>query len=745
MRNITLSITLSLTLLLITKTTATDFGNRQVTQYEPYLEWQINNVNYSGNKFDVVATVTFTHSSGASHTTEMFWDDNSTWKWRFSGSETGNWSFTTSSDNNSLNGHTGTVTVTPNNDSKVKGYIRASGPQELRKWTWSKDNRAFVPNYDMYTIPSEFYNNNNEINNAIDRVIDEHGFTGFHLASISGWWFDINRSNNDVKSGDNNPDPRTMEALEQLITKTYKAGGCVHFWLWGDDSRKENMDFSSTGVMGTAERRLHRYLAARLGPIPGWSVGYGYDLGEWMGSEKLNEWEEYIQSKLGWFHYTGGRYQGPKKNPDHSPGRVWNERMEYAAWEHHRPTKQALINATTEVTGKPLFSEDRFRIRPNTGAFRDKDFSNDGADTRQYFYRLAASGGFASIWGYIEGDQDFGSDEYPNKQELRKYTKFFYEDEWRFHSDYVIANDLSTNDDAYVLKTTDNKHYLIYIEDTSSVNINLSQANGNPTGVAMNTVGNNYQEITLNNLNNSNQNISLNSNSDWIIYISTDGSGATQPVTCDTPKNLTTTNITQNGATLNWETIVNNAEYELRYKAGDSPWQQNVLSTKSITLTGLQPNKSYTWQVKTSCDSNDSEYSEEKSFTTLEQQEQDLVVIYDDEEQNGYDIKSWGTVSVEKGYVGDAYSGSKSIIGVLSDCDFLVIKKQTGEENISNAKALKFYAKTLEQGVTLKIALRGNVATSFQSVELNSSWNEVNIDMDEFSPELNTLKKYYSK
>ena len=261
---------------------AINFGNRSVTQYEPYLEWTLNDVTYTGNAFDVIGSVTFDHnSSSASHTIEMFYDGDSTWKFRFSGSELGQWSFTTTSTNPDLNGHTGTITVNVNSDPKVKGYITENGPEQNKKWAWSKDNLAFVPNYDMYTIPSDFYNNPARIDNDITRVITNHGFTGFHVAAIGGWWFDINRGGenpNRVTNTDTDPDIRTFEALELLITRTYKAGGAMHFWIWGDKDRNENLFFHPSGKMGDVEKRLNRYLAARLSALPGWSVGYGFDL-----------------------------------------------------------------------------------------------------------------------------------------------------------------------------------------------------------------------------------------------------------------------------------------------------------------------------------------------------------------------------------------------------------------------------------------------------------------------------------
>ncbi|MEA3282502.1 MAG: LamG-like jellyroll fold domain-containing protein, partial [Euryarchaeota archaeon] len=49
-----------------------------------YTEWAVDNPSWSGNEYDIVATVIFTHtSSGSTHTTEMFYDGSNTWKFRF--------------------------------------------------------------------------------------------------------------------------------------------------------------------------------------------------------------------------------------------------------------------------------------------------------------------------------------------------------------------------------------------------------------------------------------------------------------------------------------------------------------------------------------------------------------------------------------------------------------------------------------------------------------------------------------
>ena len=60
--------------------------------------------------------------------------------------------------------------------------------------------------------------------------------------------------------------------------------------------------------MGSVEKRITRYVAARFGAIPGWSVGYGFDLNEFMDGDDLKRWSDYLNPRLGWFHFVGGRF-----------------------------------------------------------------------------------------------------------------------------------------------------------------------------------------------------------------------------------------------------------------------------------------------------------------------------------------------------------------------------------------------------------------------------------------------------
>ncbi|MCB0552148.1 MAG: DUF5060 domain-containing protein [Phaeodactylibacter sp.] len=506
---------------------AIDFGNRAMLQFYPYEEWSVTNPSWTGNPFDLIATVTFTHTGGATHTTEMFYDGGNLWKWRFSASLTGNWSFTTSSSETGLDGHTGTLTVSVN--PNVKGYLTAVGPGN-DKWGWSTTGDAFTPQYVMYfeeVVP--YFNNTIQIDADIQEFVVEHGFSGFILSGIAGRWFDYDKATAEVDNNAENPDPNTFSAVEDVITRTYLAGGSTHLWMWGDQQRGQtpiNITTVEGGINGTADRRLQRYLAARLGAIPGWSMGYGFDLQEWVNLPQLEDWRNYVQSQMGWFHFLGGRFGGPTTGTNHTPGIAWNTAMEYSSWQHHKPAYSTLVGAMQAVSGHPSFTEDRFRIRNST---RVKDFAQDGSDTRQYLWRTAIVGGMAAIWGNLWNVGNGGkSDPYPNKTQIKTYSTF-WNDNNRLLPGMERANGLTTDPNTRILKTLDNQNFVAYRENATTIQIDLSAAPMPLQVVAVNTL-NAYQEINLGVLPAASQVITLPENADWALAI-----GSTTITSCPSP------------------------------------------------------------------------------------------------------------------------------------------------------------------------------------------------------------------
>lgn len=89
----------------------------------------------------------------------------------------------------------------------------------------------------------------------------------------------------------------------------------------------------------------------------------------------------------------------------------------------------------------------------------------------------------------------------------------------------------------------------------------------------------------------------------------------TGSVGCTSPTGLATTSITQASARLSWMPVSGATNYIVQYKACDSGTWITLPATPSTnrSISALNPNTSYTWQVKTNC----SLYSGPRNFTTL--------------------------------------------------------------------------------------------------------------------------------
>ncbi|MCP4181685.1 MAG: DUF5060 domain-containing protein [bacterium] len=481
-------------------------------------EWNFNNPSWSGNAFDLIATATFTHTKTQEQIkTDMFYTgSNNTWTLRFTGTKTGEWSYTTTSTDSDLNNKTGKITVLPN--PGVAGFLTEFEHNGIAKWGRQGINKAFVPQYVMYyDTPNTYYNKPSQIDDDIEIFFGEHGFNGFHVY-MSARWFNMNSER--TPSTDSNPDPRTFEALELLIRKTHEAGGVVHIWMWGDmDGGDMSPNSLPGGQNGYVDQRIQRYLCARLGALPGWSMGYGWDLQEWASASELNTWHNFMDNHLGWHHYLGGR----SSRPTH-PNQI-SENMDFSSYEQWKPTYNSSIENSNKgyvygieehKSGKPSFWADRFRIRTSP---KSKDYSE--LETRRGLYHSTMAGGAANIWGYCikNGSRTYYSVPYPNKKWILTYSRVFgamsaIGNRHRFTKTMERDNSLTNG---YCLRDSNNL-YVFYKEGTNSISMNLSSMNGSKKAVAINTL-NNYEEIPLGTYTASNQVFNAPSNSDWIVVV----------------------------------------------------------------------------------------------------------------------------------------------------------------------------------------------------------------------------------
>ena len=470
--------------------------DRQAKQWAP-VEWSFRvPLRRDTNPLDLVATATFKHESGKeTRITEMFPVAGDTWKLRFTGTRPGRWTFTTASKHSGLGGASGTVTVAPNPASN--GFVVGEGD----KWVWSGTGRAFVPQLVMYASPEFYHNNPKKIDADIKTFLVEHGFNGFHT-QVYCRWFDIKQERSTgLRSKDPNPDFRTFEALELLIAKTHAAGGMVHIWVWGDDSRRMTPNRIG-GKNGPADRRLQRYIAARLGPLPGWTMGYGFDLWEWVRKDDLKKWHAHMHQHLGWPHLLGGRAHKNRLTQIY-------DGLDYSSYEQHRPDYKKYVETISKRPKKPSFSEDRFRVRQ--GGYAHKDY--DMVRTRRGLWHSTIAGGVANIWGRLDGRSSrLGSLPYSKPHWIKTWSVFF---EHRFAKDMIRRNDIT---DGACLARPTRKHYVFYREDAARVTMDLSKMGGAQKAVAVDALKP-YKEIDLGRVKPEKQTWNAPYKSDWAIAV----------------------------------------------------------------------------------------------------------------------------------------------------------------------------------------------------------------------------------
>ncbi|MEM7798718.1 MAG: DUF5060 domain-containing protein, partial [Chloroflexota bacterium] len=431
------------------------------------LDITFDNPSWSGNPFDLVATVTFTHQeSGSQRSTEMFYNGGNQWVARFTADQSGSWSYATQSGDGDLNGKSGSISIS-SDAAGAKGFVVANGD----KWTRSATGEAFVPQYLMAAELDRFDSDPNKLEQDLVTFIDGHGFTGFHIRGYCHW-FDLGNDRcSNIASGDRDPSLETFAVVEAIIFETYKRGGSTHIWMYGDNSRKQNP--TDWGLNGTEDQRVQRYLAARLGALPGWSLGYGYDISEWASPQQINSWYNNIDGRMMYPHLMSAR---GNKNVimQHT------EILSYAAYEQHEPDYNWYVNAINDRPTKPSFSEDRFRVDQ---AFAAKDYTFE--QTRRGLWHAAMAGGIANIWGNMQFDEggsyQEGSRVYPNGTEIKAYADFINP---RFNAGMIRCNQLT---DGNCLAAS-SSHFLFYKENTSAISLDLSGIPVELPYLALNTV-----------------------------------------------------------------------------------------------------------------------------------------------------------------------------------------------------------------------------------------------------------------
>ena len=333
------------------------------------------------------------------------------------------------------------------------------------KFIWTESGQAFVPNFLMLDMLDSDLSKIDEHN--LDQFIEEfmvgHGFNGLHVP-VYGQWFHM--GNNKVTLTDSIPDQRTFDKLSMIIRKVYQAGGSTHIWMWGDDQRSQTANSTRGGIMGKQERTILNKIHEELNQEQGWTMGYGFDLFEWVTEKELDAWHSYLWSKPGWKHLLGARARKNKIDQI-------SENMDYSSYEYHKPWYAELVEMREARPGKPSFSEDRYRKRTPT-KYPKKDYNFD--EMRRGLWHHTMAGGIAAIWGNLDGDGVF-----PNKEAIKCFF-VFWNDHGRFRKNMLMTPQLS---DGMTL-TQGHLIQVVYKENTDEINYKVAQP-GDRTAKAVDT------------------------------------------------------------------------------------------------------------------------------------------------------------------------------------------------------------------------------------------------------------------
>jgi hypothetical protein len=388
------------------------------------------------------------HNEGDQHRVLTFSDNGQT-KFRFTPTKSGLWIFSTG----------GKLEIQAERPTYAKGFVAAGANQ---KWLRTATGEAFVPQFVMYDQA--------DLDQGVEEFVEGHGFTGLHIQNLRDF-------------------TKNPSYFEAAVLKTYRQGGVTHFWIWGDESRQQTPD-----TYGVDVEQLYKDIAARLAPIPGWTYSYGFDLFEWTNAEELETFRSRMSTYTTYTHLFGARghtqsYEAISPN------------LDYVAWEWRRPVYQDYRNHLEQANGRPVSSEDRFRIR-TPSRYPDKDYNPQM--TRKGLWYSMMSGGVANIWGYRPLDKEF-SQPYPNKSQIKTYSLFTD----RFYGKELVP-DNTLIESGYCLKNG-TVRAICYAEDTAKVNFNLTTLQ-TPLSIRAIDTQQPYEEIVL----------SLsNSDSVWVLpYVS---------------------------------------------------------------------------------------------------------------------------------------------------------------------------------------------------------------------------------
>jgi hypothetical protein len=506
------------------------------------VEYTLTNATWSGNAFDLVATVTFTHAGGT-RTTEMFYTGSDIWKFRFTGTQTGVWEFTTSSRDVDLDGHTGLITVTPRVDLRVKGFLTHVG----NKYTIMEEDvhhrEGYV--YQVFMNQQDYEQQHEHHSRILEhpsrsnlipeywRNTRENGFDIYFFAVFYSWFrmgaLSISDFSGSADPDLEQPDPALFDILESAIKYAHQRGGRTHIRAWGDNDRKQTPNHLHDGFRGKRHQRLIRYMAARLGPLPGWSMNFGFDTVEMPNAEADTAWwADEMNRRMGWPHILTSRGWEDDSFGAHSYAGFGGNPYDLETTDKGPADYEEIKQHIEAHSGKPSIYEERHTYnRWNCWPGRVLDRNRlDEIGCRRLIWWQAMAGGMGGFFGHFSErfnrygpfrpDGPCGYHPESLKQAFRTYREFWKHG--RLKLSMSPDNSRVTGATGYCLVAADKRHFIAFAEDADSVTLDLRDMADSQTIVAVDARVD-YREIDKGRLRAGVHTIRFASTSDWVLAV----------------------------------------------------------------------------------------------------------------------------------------------------------------------------------------------------------------------------------
>jgi uncharacterized protein DUF5060/uncharacterized protein DUF4038 len=527
---------------------ASALGKRSAHMWE-CVEFTLTNPSWSGNPFDLVATATFSHAQ-ETRTTEMFYAGSDIWKFRFTGTRTGVWRFSTSSSDADLDGHTGLITVTPRVDSRVRGFLTHVGNKYaiMEKDVHHREGyvyQVFMNQQDyeqQHEHPSRILGHPSRANLIADywKNTRENGFDIYFFAVFYSWFrvgaLSIRDFSGSADFDLDQPDPALFDILESAIKHAHQRGGRTHIWAWGDNDRKQTPNHLRDGFRGKRHQRLIRYMAARLGPLPGWSMNFGFDTVEMPSAEADTAWwADELNRRMGWPHILTSRGWEDDSFGAYSYAGFGGNPYDLETTDKGPADYEEIKQHMEAHRGKPSIYEERhtynrWQCWPHT--VRKPGRLNE-TGCRRLIWWEAMAGGMGGFFGHFSERFNRYGPFNPNglcgyhpdslKRAFRTHREFWKQGRLKVSMSPDNSR-LVSGATGYCLVTADAKHFIFFLEDADAATINLRGMPGSQPVVLVDAKAD-YNEIHRGRLGDGIHTIKLGWTSDWALAVGEFGDG----------------------------------------------------------------------------------------------------------------------------------------------------------------------------------------------------------------------------